>query len=116
LPDKSIPAALFDNVIDNLIDNALRKCQTEPDIGISVEIRLEPLRITVCDSGTAMPESIAGKLLRGVIVSENGFGIGLYQASRWAEQLDYRLTLISNRAGNVCFELRDTSGRKQDRI
>ena len=116
LPDKSIPAALFDNVIDNLIDNALRKCQTEPDIGISVEIRLEPLRISVCDSGSAIPESIAGKLLRGVIVSENGFGIGLYQASRWAEQLDYRLTLISNRAGNVCFELRDTSGRKQDRI
>jgi signal transduction histidine kinase len=116
LPDKSIPAALFDNVIDNLIDNALRKCQTEPDIGISVEIRLEPLRISVCDSGSAIPESIAGKLLRGVIVSENGFGIGLYQASRWAEQLDYRLALIGNRAGNVCFELRDTSGRKQDRI
>ena len=115
LPEKNIPIALFDCVVDNLIDNALRKRQTEPDIAISVEIRLEPLIITVCDSGDAIPESIAGKLLRGAIVSEYGFGIGLYQASRWAEQLGYRLSLISNRAENVCFELRDNSGRMEER-
>ena len=107
LPDSIIPAALFDCVIDNLIDNALRKRQTEPGIAISVEIRLEPVRITVCDSGVAIPESIAAKLLHDVILSEHGFGIGLYQAARWAKQLDYRLTLISNHAGEVCFELRD---------
>jgi len=101
---------LFDCVVDNLIDNALRKRQTEPDITISVEIQLKPVRITVCDSGVALPESLAAKLLRDVIVSEHGFGIGLYQAARWAKQLDYRLTLISNRAGNVCFELRDGRG------
>ena len=110
LPDNIIPAALFDCVVDNLIDNALRKRQTEPDITISVEIQLKPVRITVCDSGVALPESLAAKLLRDVIVSEHGFGIGLYQAARWAKQLDYRLTLISNRAGNVCFELRDGRG------
>lgn len=107
LPDNIIPAALLDCAIDNLIDNALRKRQTEPGIAISVEIRLEPVRITVCDSGVAIPESIAAKLLHDVILSEHGFGIGLYQAARWAKQLDYRLTLISNHAGEVCFELRD---------
>jgi signal transduction histidine kinase len=115
LPVKNIPGAMFDCVIDNLIDNALRKRQIEPDIDISVEIRLDPLCITVCDSGDEIPESIAEKLLRGVVVSEHGFGIGLYQASRWAEQLAYQLTLISNRAGNVCFELRGNSGSKKDR-
>jgi signal transduction histidine kinase len=107
LPGSIIPAALFDCVIDNLIDNALRKRQTEPDITISVEIRSKPVCITVCDSGIAIPEILAAKLLRDVIVSEHGFGIGLYQAARWAKQLDYRLTLISNRTGNVCFELRE---------
>ena len=115
LPDRNIPVAMFDCVVDNLIDNALRKRQTEPDIDISVEIRLEPLGITVCDSGDAIPESIAGKLLRGVVVSENGFGIGLYQASRWAEQLDYQLVLTSNHAGNVCFELLDNSGKTKEK-
>jgi signal transduction histidine kinase len=110
LPDSIIPAALFDCVIDNLIDNALRKRQTEPDIVISVEIHSNPVCITVCDSGVAIPESLAVKLLRDVIVSEHGFGIGLYQAARWAKQLDYRLTLVSNRTGKVCFELRDNRG------
>jgi signal transduction histidine kinase len=114
-PDRNIPVAMFDCVIDNLIDNALRKCQENPDIAISVEIRLEPLNITVCDSGDAIPDRIADKLLRGVIVSEQGFGIGLYQASRWAEQLDYQLVLISNRAGNVCFELRNNSGGTKEK-
>jgi signal transduction histidine kinase len=107
LPGSIIPAALFDCVIDNLIANALRKRQTEPDLVISVEIHSKPVCITVCDSGVAIPESLAVKLLRDVIVSEHGFGIGLYQAARWAKQLDYRLTLISNRAGKVCFEFRE---------
>jgi signal transduction histidine kinase len=104
LPDQGIPAALFDCVIDNLLDNVLRKRQSDPDIAISVEIQAVPLRLVVCDSGEPIPETIAANLLRGVVVSENGLGIGLYQASRWAGQLGYRLKLTSNRAGNVCFE------------
>lgn len=104
LPDQGIPAALFDCVIDNLLDNVLRKRQSDPGIAISVEIQAEPLCLVVCDSGDPIPETIAANLLRGIVVSENGLGIGLYQASRWAGQLGYRLKLISNRAGNVCFE------------
>lgn len=104
LPDQGIPAALFDCVIDNLLDNVLRKRQSDPGIVISVEIQAEPLRLVVCDSGEPIPETVAANLLRGVVVSENGLGIGLYQASRWAGQLGYRLKLTSNRAGNVCFE------------
>jgi len=105
LPDKSIPAALFDCVLDNLLDNVLKKRQSDPDIEISVEIQPEPLRLVVCDSGDPIPETVTANLLRGVVVSENGLGIGLYQAARWAEQLGYRLKWISNRAGKVSFEL-----------
>lgn len=105
LPDKSIPAALFDCVIDNLLDNVLKKRQSAPAISITVEIQPEPLRLIVCDSGEPISEAITVNLLRSVVASENGLGIGLYQASRWAEQLGYRLRLISNRAGKVCFEL-----------
>ena len=63
------------------------------------------LRLTVCDSGDPIPQAIACNLLRSVIASENGLGIGIYQVSRWAEQLGYRLSLCSNQAGRVCFEL-----------
>ena len=105
LPDGGIPAVLFDCVLDNLIDNALKKCQIEPGPVIDVELRTEPLRLMVCDSGSAIPEQLVSSLLRNVVVSENGLGIGLYQAARWAEQLGYRLALVSNRPGRVCFEL-----------
>lgn len=117
LADYKIPAAMFDCVLDNLLDNAMIKRQFQPDIGITVELHIEDrssnggeqqasLRLTVRDSGDAMPESTATKLMRGVVDSENGFGIGLYQAARWASQLGFRLALVKNVAGNVCFELR----------
>jgi signal transduction histidine kinase len=105
LPDKNIPVALFDCIIDNLIDNAVRKRQSEPGITISVEIQPYPLRLIACDSGDPVPENITENLLRGAVVSGNGLGIGLYQAARWAEQLGYRLTLANNQPGKVCFEL-----------
>ena len=115
LPDKNIPTALFDCIIDNLIDNIVRKRQSDPDVAISVKIQPEPVSLTVCDSGKPVPAAIAANILRGVVASEHGLGVGLYQAARWAEQLGYRLSLISNREGNVCFELRDSQGQKERR-
>jgi signal transduction histidine kinase len=106
LPGKNIPVALFDCIIDNLIDNAVRKRQSEPGITIAVEIQPDPLRLIACDSGDPVPGNITASLLRGAVVSGSGLGIGLYQAARWAEQLGYRLTLASNQRGKVCFELR----------
>jgi signal transduction histidine kinase len=110
LPDTNIPSTLFDCVIDNLLDNALRKRQSEPRISILVELKLYPLRLSVCDDGIPIPENITVMLLRGVVVSDNGLGIGLYQAARWAKQLGYGLTLINNRPGSVCFELMTGNG------
>jgi signal transduction histidine kinase len=115
LPDKNIPSVLFDCIVDNLLDNALRKRNSEPGITVSIEIQPEPLRLIVCDSGAAVPESISVNLLRGVVISENGLGIGLYQAARWASQLGYRLMLTSNQPGKVCFEMRDSQGMKERR-
>lgn len=105
LTDREIPAALFDCVIDNLLDNAFKKRQTERDIIIAVALQLSPLCLKVCDSGSPVAEPLAANLLRNVVVSDNGLGIGLYQSARWAEQLGYRLTLSSNQPGAVCFEL-----------
>jgi len=105
LPSKNIPSALFDCVVDNLLDNVVRKRQSEPSIKAVVEIHFEPFRLSVTDSGTPVGEEISSKILHGVVFSEGGLGIGLYQAARWAEQLGYSLKLTSNRAGKVCFEL-----------
>lgn len=110
LPDTNIPASLFDCVIDNLLDNALKKRQSEPGMVLAVTIQIKPLRLSVYDSGAPVPEKIAVHLLRGVVASESGLGIGLYQAARWAEQLGYQLVLKNNQLANVCFELREQGG------
>ena len=115
LPENHIPAALFDCTIDNLIDNVVKKRQSDPGVGISIKIQSEPVSVTVCDTGDPIPEKIAANLLRGVVASESGLGIGLYQAAHWAVQLGYRLSLISNFRGRVCFELRDSEGKKERR-
>ena len=52
-----------------------------------------------------IPEEIAKDLLSNVINSDNGLGIGLYQAKSLAEKFDYDLKLLSNLNGRVCFEL-----------
>lgn len=101
----TIPLALFDSIADNLIDNARNKRLREPDITVQVSLLLHPLRLSVCDSGSEIAAETAPRLLQTVVESANGFGIGLFQAARWAEQSGYKLQLRENVQGRVCFEL-----------
>lgn len=105
LAERQIPFTLFDSIADNLIDNARTKRLREPGITVRISLRIQPLCLSVCDSGDEIPEKIAGQLLRTVVESEDGLGVGLFQAARWAEQSGYRLLLRENRKGRVCFEL-----------
>ena len=105
-PGVRLPRSLFDSVADNLIRNALAK--RADDEGLRVRVALEcgeHLALRVCDSGAAVPTAIAANVLRAPVSSRSGLGIGLYQAARQAEASGYRLTLESNREGEVCFAL-----------
>jgi sensor histidine kinase regulating citrate/malate metabolism len=61
--------------------------------------------LTICDTGNAIQNAVATRLFAAPVPSQNGLGIGLYQASKQAQQLGYKLTLESNAVGRVCFEL-----------
>jgi len=107
-----LPADLFNHVIENLLQNALDKRRGQPGIGI--EARLEVVAghgagtratLTVCDDGAAIPAKIEAELFVGPVLSEHGYGIGLFQAARQAALADYRLELLSNRPGSVCFRM-----------
>ncbi len=101
-----IPAELFDSIADNLLQNALQKRKLEPSLNISVSFScsLKP-KLSICDDGVPLSESIARQLFSGPVPSQTGLGIGLYQAWRQAEEQGYRLRLASNQIGKVCFEL-----------
>ncbi|MBU1215575.1 MAG: hypothetical protein KKF58_00785 [Gammaproteobacteria bacterium] len=101
----SIPAAMFDCVADNLIENALNKRLREPALRIQVSLDANTRSLHVSDDGSAIPAGYAQKLLRTVVPSEDGLGVGLYQASRWAQQNHYKLQLQENQPGKVTFEL-----------
>lgn len=103
--EEPIPAPLFDCVLDNLLENASNKRQREPDVRIAVTLSSAPLYIEVRDTGSAVPEGVARNLLRTVVPSEDGLGVGMYQAARWAQQMGYQLILKENREGAVRFEL-----------
>lgn len=100
-----VPASLFDFVADNLLANAVNKRQRQPDIIIRVALGVPPLSFSVWDTGEALPEQLASQVLHTVVLSNDGLGVGLYQAARWAAQQGYKLTLQQNEAGKVCFEL-----------
>lgn len=102
----ALSASMFDCVVDNLLDNARKKRLTETGIVIAVNLKTaKTVTLTICDSGTPLPELIASRLFHASVTSETGLGIGLYQAASYARQYGYRLWLKSNRDGAVCFEL-----------
>jgi hypothetical protein len=106
-----LPGEVFSGVADNLIRNAAEKRLREPDLRVNIELaRTEAgCTLTVCDDGSAMAEDLASSLFSGPVSSESGYGIGLYQAARYAQAAGYQLKLAGNRPGRVCFQLAPAS-------
>ena len=102
----TVPGELFDSVAENLLQNAIAKAQQHA--GVRISVLFQPAssgRLTLCDTGRAMPKAVASRLFSAPVPSQHGLGIGLYQAAQQAEQLGYKLTLVNNSDGRVCFEL-----------
>ena len=107
--DTPLPQDLFDSVADNLLTNALRKRQSQPDVAVEVRLTLHPwVSLTVTDSGSAAPEHVARNLFLSPVASDFGLGVGLYQAARQAARSGFRLELSDNRTGRVTFQLQAT--------
>ncbi len=103
-----IPEDLFDNVVENLLQNALAKRRREPDLHIEVTLSITKsiLQLLVCDDGSAIPPEIAENLLREPVQqSRDGLGIGLYHVAKQLMHTDYKLLINKNEVGLVCFEL-----------
>lgn len=101
--DAPVPKVLFDSVAENLLQNALAKRQRHQASSIVVTL-LGP-GFEVSDDGQAIPETLAARLMKEPIRSEDGLGIGLFHAAQQARGLGYRLWLRENRDGNVVFSL-----------
>jgi sensor histidine kinase regulating citrate/malate metabolism len=76
---------------------------------VTAEVRLGETAgkpwLEVTDNGPAIPPDVATKIFSHPVSSENGLGIGLYQAARLALQSRYLLEVTENRDGRVQFRL-----------
>jgi signal transduction histidine kinase len=106
-----VPGELFDSVAENLLQNAIAKAQEH--VGVRIDVAFDAAsggRLSIADTGEAIPKQVATRLFSVPVPSRSGLGIGLYQAARQAEQCGYTLKLASNEPGKVCFELSKTAG------
>lgn len=106
--DRQIPIEVFNNVVDNLLDNAISKRKKETQISIHIELESskDQFNLTVSDTGSRVPAPIAQSLGLNPVKSRSGFGIGLYQASKQAKAHQYELKLDCNEDNNVRFSLK----------
>lgn len=102
-PGATLPAGMFDSVAENLLQNALAKRLREP--GLTIAVAFVAGELSVSDSGSAISNDLANALMNEPVSSDDGLGIGLYQAARQAESQGYRLSLAENRLGRVTFRL-----------
>ncbi|MEC5387018.1 ATP-binding protein [Uliginosibacterium sp. H3] len=109
-----LPVLLFDTVAENLVRNALDKPADKerggeaPNIRVTLKANDASCVLQVEDDGVPLDGDRADLLFVRPLPSDRGLGIGLYQASRLAESLDYRLYLAENKRGCVRFELART--------
>ena len=102
----TLPAQLFDTVLDNLLQNAINKRQLEGKISIQVQaFWREGPALAVSDTGSAVEESRLPHLFERPFASAFGMGLGLMQSAQLARQQGYRLSLSNNEPGAVRFEL-----------
>ncbi len=108
MPTLDVPAGLFDSMLENCLENALRK-QGEAPICVTVTLfeAAGMPALAVSDNGASVPEELVRNLfiapLSGGKVA--GLGIGLFQVARQARLAGYDLRLACNAPGQVRFEL-----------
>ncbi|MGR8946404.1 MAG: sensor histidine kinase [Gammaproteobacteria bacterium] len=103
-----IPNECFDSVLANLLDNARHKSAMEPQISVRIDFKTDKdgVCLEVTDDGSPLTEDLAEQLFRRPVSSDNGLGIGLYQAYKQAQLVGYDLGLSVNTRGEVKFSLR----------
>ncbi len=100
----SLPIDLFDSVIENLLNNAMKK-PSASQIDVRLMSSENIVVLSVCDNGDAIEAEIEEHLFTQPISSGSGMGIGLYQSAIMALAFNYELELSQNERGRVCFNL-----------
>ena len=111
--------ALFEQVVDNLLDNALKYSLPASEIRLDVRYAHATARVTVTNSGPAIPAEARGRIFDkffrvdpGQTAGKAGTGLGLYIARELMTRMRGRLDLLDGDTDTTFFvELPRAQGR-----
>jgi two-component system phosphate regulon sensor histidine kinase PhoR len=93
----------FGNILHNLLDNALKYCETKPHIQLNVAVETAGIQLSITDNGIGIePEHqkrIFDKFYRvptGNVHNVKGFGLGLYYVKNICQAHGWKILLESN--------------------
>lgn len=109
----SLDIVYFTTMINNLLTNAVKYCDREPEIDITTAINCGNLEITIADNGIGISrdhtEHVFEKFYRvphGNIHKSKGLGLGLYYVRRIARAHDGDVSVGSKPGKGTTFRIR----------
>ncbi len=97
--EAAIPTELFDSAVENFLENARFKRQSQPAIKIVVRAHSQDgqVNVSVSDDGPLPAPALRQELFKGPVASHGGLGIGLFQVAKQAAVLGY--SVVCNTGG-----------------
>lgn len=93
----------FSNLIFNILDNAIKYCQTEPDIIIRIETMKNYFTVSFDDNGIGIPKDDRKKIFNrfyrvptGNLHDVKGFGLGLDYVQKIVKRHGWKIKVIEN--------------------
>ena len=97
--DTSIQLTLFNQILQNFVQNAIKFTPNEKSIAIRLKKTKEKIIITVTDEGIGIPEDVDLFAPFKRIGNQSGVGLGLFLAKNAADALRAKITLINRDDG-----------------
>ena len=92
----------FTNVVNNLLDNAIKYSSNAPNITVETNSEKEKVKLKITDQGIGMEKEQAAKVFdkfyrvpTGNVHNVKGFGLGLYYVKRICDAHNWRIKLLS---------------------
>jgi len=102
------------NVISNILDNAIKYCQSNPEVRISLTEKNNNFRLTISDNGIGIKKENLRKIFdkfyrvsTGNVHNVKGFGLGLYYVKNICDAHGWRLDVVSeeNKGTDVMIDI-----------
>ena len=97
--DTSIQLTLFNQILQNFVQNAIKFTPNEKSIAIRLKKTKEKIIITVTDEGIGIPENVDLFAPFKRVGNQSGVGLGLFLAKNAADALRAKITLVNRDDG-----------------